>query len=52
VLLSDVPLELDEIERAVTSALGRVGGVLARMPRLAIAGEQFHRLFQKGTPER
>jgi hypothetical protein len=47
VLLSDVPLELDEIQRAVTNALARAGGVLSRMPRLALAGEQFHRLFQK-----
>jgi hypothetical protein len=47
VLLSDVPLELDEIQRAVTGALARAGGVLSRMPRLAIAGEQFHRLLQK-----
>lgn len=47
VLLTDVPLELDEIQRAVTRALAQAGGALSRMPKLGIAGEQFHRLFQK-----
>lgn len=47
VFLTDVPIELDEIQRAVASALSRSGGSLSRMPKLAVAGEQFHRLFLK-----
>lgn len=47
VLLTDLPLELDEIQRATTAALAQVGGDIGHMRNLALPGDQFHRLFQK-----
>jgi hypothetical protein len=47
VLLTDVPLELDDLRRAVAVAFQHAGGDLARLPNLPIAGEQFHRMFVK-----
>lgn len=46
-LLSNVPLELDGIRRAVAAALQKAGGDVARLPALALPGEQFHRTFLK-----
>ena len=47
VLMTDQPLEVDDIRNAVKVALTTAGGDLSRMPPLAIAGDQFHRLFAK-----
>jgi hypothetical protein len=47
VLLTDVPLELDDVRRAVAVAFQHAGGDLDRLPNLVIAGEQFHRMFVK-----
>jgi hypothetical protein len=47
VLLTDEPLEFDSILHAVKKALARVNGNLAQLPHLALAGEQFHRMFLK-----
>jgi hypothetical protein len=46
-VLSDVPLELDGIKRAVAAAFPKAGGNVARLPPLALPGEQFHRTFLK-----
>ena len=47
VLLSEQPLELDGIRRAVAAAFRRAGGDLAHLPNLALPGTQFHRTFLK-----
>jgi hypothetical protein len=47
VLLSSEPLELDGIRREIALSLARVGGDITRMPNLATAGDQFHRLLVK-----
>jgi hypothetical protein len=45
--MSDAPLELDGIRRAVATAFRKAGGDVARLPALALPGEQFHRTFLK-----
>jgi hypothetical protein len=47
VLLTDQRFELDTIQRSVRAAFQRAGGDLARLPNLALPGEQFHRIFLK-----
>lgn len=47
VLMSDVPIELEAIRRASAAAFSRAGGNLARLPNLALPGEQVHRTFLK-----
>jgi hypothetical protein len=47
VLLTDLPLELDTVRRAASTAFRAVGGNLEKLPNLALPGEQFHRLFLK-----
>jgi hypothetical protein len=47
VLLTNEPLEIDDIRRAVAASLSQVGGDITRLPNLAIAGDQFHRLLDK-----
>lgn len=47
VLLTDEPLDLETIRRAAEAAFVAAGKSLARLPHLALPGDQFHRLFIK-----
>jgi hypothetical protein len=47
VVLTDEPTELDIIKRAVAVAFDQAKGDLARLPDLALDGDQFHRMFLK-----
>jgi hypothetical protein len=47
VLLTDEPLELDSVRRAVADAFRAAGGNLEKLPPLAVRGEQFYRTFLK-----
>jgi hypothetical protein len=49
-LLSDEPFSPDTVQRAAAAAFQSVDGDLKRFPRLALPGEQFHRLFIKNAP--
>jgi hypothetical protein len=47
VLLSDQAIDVDSAVRAARAAYDKAGGNLARMPSLALPGEQFVRTFAK-----
>ena len=47
VLLTDQPAELDNMRRAVEEAFAKAKGDLTKLPDLALAGDQFHRVFIK-----
>lgn len=47
VVLTDEPTELDIMKRAAAVAFENARGDLARLPDLALDGEQFHRMFLK-----
>lgn len=50
ILLTDEPLSPGVVQRAAAAAFQSAGRDLNRFPRLALPGEQFHRLFIKPTP--
>ncbi|MEO5768588.1 MAG: hypothetical protein ABIS92_09590 [Polyangia bacterium] len=47
ILLTDQPLSPGVVQRAAVAAFQSAGRDLERFPRLALPGEQFHRLFIK-----
>lgn len=47
VILTDEPVDLESIRTAAQAAFAAAGKSLDRMSRLALPGEQFHRLFIK-----
>ncbi len=47
VILSDEPLQVEQVTRAAQRAFAKQGGDLTRLDRLELPGEQFHRTFLK-----
>jgi hypothetical protein len=47
VVLSDEPLDVEEVKRAAQKAFDEAHGEVSRVDRLDLPGEQFHRTFLK-----
>lgn len=47
VLLTDTPVDLELVRRAVGAAFTDAGGDVTRLPALAVPGDQVHQLFSK-----
>lgn len=50
VVLTDVPVDLELVRRAVAAAFTQAGGDVARLPLLAVPGDQVHQVFLKPGP--
>jgi len=47
VVLSDQPIDVEAARRSARAAYDKAGGDLARLPPLALPGEEFERTFAK-----